>query len=186
MKNLVDGTATGSLRTLGSIAEDSTYKLGEYSLAEGQKTKASGLSAHAEGYNTSASNEYAHAEGMGTSASGWQSHSEGEHSRARGQASHSEGLNTIAEAKCQHVQGRFNIADGTDNQSDYGSYAHIVGNGSSNSNRSNAHTLDWNGNAWFAGDVESATGGKMSEKANKRYVDTAIANAITTTLSTEV
>jgi hypothetical protein len=35
---------------------------------------------------------------------------------------------------------------------DYGTYAHIVGNGT-NSERSNAHTLDWDGNAWFAGDV---------------------------------
>lgn len=34
-----------------------------------------------------------------------------------------------------------------------GTYAHIVGNGTSEENRSNAHTLDWEGNAWFAGDV---------------------------------
>ena len=32
-------------------------------------------------------------------------------------------------------------------------YAHIVGNGTSNENRSNAYTLDWDGNAWFAGDI---------------------------------
>ena len=32
-------------------------------------------------------------------------------------------------------------------------YAHIVGNGTSDTARSNAHTLDWQGNAWFAGDV---------------------------------
>lgn len=35
----------------------------------------------------------------------------------------------------------------------YGTYAHIVGNGESDSKRSNAYTLDWEGNAWFAGDV---------------------------------
>ena len=28
-----------------------------------------------------------------------------------------------------------------------------MGNGSDSSNRSNAHTIDWSGNAWFAGDV---------------------------------
>lgn len=33
-----------------------------------------------------------------------------------------------------------------------GNYAHIVGNGTS-TKRSNAHVLDWSGNAWFAGDV---------------------------------
>jgi hypothetical protein len=32
-------------------------------------------------------------------------------------------------------------------------YAHIVGNGTEESKRSNAHTLDWDGNAWFAGDI---------------------------------
>lgn len=178
IKNLLDGTATGSLRTLGSIAEDSTYKLGKYSLAEGQETKASGLSAHAEGYKTSASNEYAHAEGMWTIASGWQSHAEGEHTKAIGQASHSEGLYTQAKARCQHVQGRFNIVEGTDNQSEYGTYAHIVGNGTSGSNRSNAHTLDWSGNAWFAGDVQSATGGKLSEKTDK---STSVSTTLTST-----
>lgn len=35
-------------------------------------------------------------------------------------------------------------------------YAHIVGNGTDNSNRSNAYTLDWSGNATFAGTVSSA------------------------------
>ena len=34
-----------------------------------------------------------------------------------------------------------------------GKYAHIVGNGISDTERSNAHTLDWDGNAWFAGDI---------------------------------
>ena len=33
-------------------------------------------------------------------------------------------------------------------------YLHIVGNGDDDANRSNAHTLDWAGNAWFAGSVE--------------------------------
>lgn len=34
-----------------------------------------------------------------------------------------------------------------------GKYAHVVGNGISDTSRSNAHTLDWNGNAWYSGDV---------------------------------
>ena len=44
------------------------------------------------------------------------------------------------------MQGKYNINDVDDK------YAHIVGNGTSNE-RSNAHTIDWNGNAWFAGDA---------------------------------
>lgn len=42
-----------------------------------------------------------------------------------------------------------------------GKYLHIVGNGTwdnaGNESRSNAHTLDWEGNGWYAGTVE-ATG----------------------------
>lgn len=34
-----------------------------------------------------------------------------------------------------------------------GIYANIIGNGTSDDERSNAHTLDWAGNAWYAGDV---------------------------------
>lgn len=32
--------------------------------------------------------------------------------------------------------------------------AYVFGNGTSDSKRSNAHTLDWSGNAWYAGSVE--------------------------------
>ena len=66
---------------------------------------------------------------------------------ASGAYSHSEGKNIIAQFEAQHVQGRNNVVDS------YNRYAHIVGNGQSSNARSNAHTLDWSGNAWFAGDV---------------------------------
>lgn len=53
----------------------------------------------------------------------------------------------------QHVQGRYNLEDTG------GVYAHIVGNGqyseaSGEVERANAHTLDWEGNAWYAGTLE--------------------------------
>ena len=35
-----------------------------------------------------------------------------------------------------------------------GLYARIIGNGTSNTKRSNAHTLDWNGVGWFAGGLQ--------------------------------
>ena len=66
---------------------------------------------------------------------------------ASGDYSHAEGDATKASSKLQHVQGKYNIEDATN------TYAHIVGNGD-NITRSNAHTLDWSGNAWFAGTVE--------------------------------
>lgn len=195
IKNLLDGTATGSLRTSESKPEDGTYKLGEGSLAEGQSTKASGKASHAEGYSaeargtashaegddtvaladsshaegssTQAIGQSSHAEGSGTQAIGGFSHAEGISTIAFGECSHAEGIGTQAKPLCQHVQGRYNILDGTGNHTDYGTYVHIVGNGKSEDIRSNAHTLDWDGNAWFAGDVQSATGGKLSEKTDK-------------------
>jgi hypothetical protein len=85
---------------------------------------------------------------------------------------HAEGKNTIASGRAQHAQGAFNIedtsaADGIGNRN----LLHIVGNGTSEENRSNAHTLDWQGNAWFSGDVYvGSTGGKNKDEGSKRLI----------------
>lgn len=87
---------------------------------------------------------------------------------ALGEYSHSEGEGTIAQGNAQHTQGRYNIID-TENK-----YAHIVGNGTNENARSNAHTVDWNGNGWFAGAVE-ATGiilPSTTEGSAKRFLIT--------------
>lgn len=81
-------------------------------------------------------------------ASGWFSHAEGYQTTASGNTSHAEGYGTIASQYYSHAEGIYNIEDTEDK------YLHIVGNGASASARSNAHTLDWKGNAWFAGSVE--------------------------------
>ena len=157
-KNILDGKALGSARTLG--AKDSegqplgkyawaegkgTIASGEKSHAEGSNTTASGTASHAEGNSTIASGNYSHAEGASKEASGTASHAEGYITIASGTTSHAEGWSTIAQGDNQHVQGKYNISDTTS--------AHIVGNGTERNTRSNAHTLDWQGNAWFAGDV---------------------------------
>lgn len=121
---------------------------GNYSHAEGLNTQATGYIAHAEGAGTIASGNYSHTEGLTTKAIGAQSHAEGMSTEAKEQGTHAEGEGTIASKRNQHVQGKYNIED-TD-----GSYAHIVGNGTDSNNRSNAHTLDWNGNAWYKGDIK--------------------------------
>ena len=46
-----------------------------------------------------------------------------------------------------------------------GKYVHIIGNGTADDARSNAHTLDWDGNAWYAGDVY--VGGTNQDDAEK-------------------
>ena len=161
---------------------------GDYSHAEGTKTTASGKASHAEGFSTTASSNYSHSEGQNTTASGIGAHAEGyktqatgdySHaeggsiadpglpgSTASGMYSHAEGVNTKASSDYQHVQGKSNIEDAD------GVYAHIVGNGHYSS-PSNAHTLDWDGNAWFAGEV--TIGSSAKTLATEEYVDSAAA-----------
>lgn len=137
--------------------------------AEGMSTIASGESSHAEGNGSLASGASSHAEGSYTTASGgFGSHAEGSNTTANGIASHSEGSGTTASSQNQHVQGKYNIED-TNNK-----YAHIVGNGEDGKN-SNAHTLDWQGNGWFAGKL-SQEGAPTEDKdlATKKYVDDGI------------
>lgn len=126
---------------------------GAYSHAEGKGTKATATGSHAEGDSTTARTLYAHAEGSETTASGIASHAEGWRTTAKGPYSHAEGQYTYAASGSQHVQGKFNKWDTE------GKYAHIVGNGTSNATASlsNAHTLDWEGNAWYAGKVSGGT-----------------------------
>lgn len=103
------------------------------------------------------------------------SHSEGIGTAARKESSHAEGSHTIASGYHQHVQGKYNIEDTTS--------AHIVGNGGNLNSRSNAHTLDWDGNAWFAGDVyvDSTSGTNKDEGSKKlateEYVTNILSNA---------
>ena len=117
--------------------------------AEGGTTTASGSASHAEGSETTASGSASHAEGEGTTASGSYSHAEGKNTAASGEGSHAEGYSTTAAGDYQHVQGKYNIEDTEEK------YAHIVGGGTSNTKRKNIHTVDWSGNAKYAGDVKS-------------------------------
>lgn len=138
-----------------------THSVGHSSHAEGDSTEAIGPASHAEGGSSSAIEYYSHAEGEGTKASSRCAHSEGYFTNAMEPASHASGLFTVAKASGQVVQGRANDYTSIDPEQ----YAHIVGNGEVSydktkktyevESRSNAYTLDWNGNAWYLGDVTS-------------------------------
>lgn len=130
-----------------------TEATGKYSHAEGYMSKAQEQYAHAEGYSNTASGEASHAEGYSTWADGDNSHTEGCYTTASGEYSHAEGFYVEAAGRYQHVQGKYNIIDEDASGNPLNTYAHIVGNGAANTKRSNAHTIDWNGNGWFAGDV---------------------------------
>jgi hypothetical protein len=118
---------------VGSHSEGlATSASGDYSHAEGYFTEAIGANSHAEGSNTISFGPFSHAEGWLTLSSGYYSHAEGYLTTASAQSSHAEGYGTIASASYQHVSGKFNIASSKNND------LFIVGNGTDNSNRSNA------------------------------------------------
>lgn len=135
-------------------------------LQEGCKNITSGDYSHAEGLNNTASGYYSHAEGYKNITSGDDSHAEGSNNTASGLYSHAEGYNNKASGVATHVQGKYNVVQSVTGSNYYGKYCHIVGNGTSDTARSNAHTLDWNGNAWFAGDVY--TGGTAMDNGAKK------------------
>lgn len=149
--------------------------IGSNAFAEGLENKAQNEGAHVEGYDNIASGKYSHAENRSNEASGYCSsvrgrfnkangfcssvdgeyneangddaYAKGNKTKANGQYSSSEGLGTIADGWAQHVQGVYNSPDPN--------MAHIVGKGFSDIDRRNIHTLDWSGNAWYAGEVSA-------------------------------
>lgn len=174
--------------TVGTNSFAAGYYLeasGQYSHAEGSFTAASGDSSHAEGYGSNATVDYSHAEGYSSSAYGRYSHAEGEMSTTKGIGSHAEGHGTRASSDYQHAQGKYNIEDSS------GVYADIIGNGTSTS-KSNAATVDWSGNAWFAGDVYTgSTSGTNKDTGSKKlateeYVSTQISAIPTPDVSGQI
>lgn len=87
----------------------------------------------------------------------------GDNVEAMGRSSYAEGMRTVASSDYQHVQGKYNSID------DENRYAHIVGNGSDETNRSNAYTLDWKGNSWYKGGV--FVGGEDFDSADQLITD---------------
>ena len=149
------GTGSAAIGYKNTASNDFTFAMGIQTTAsapgahaEGGLTVANASYSHAEGFKSASTGEYSHVEGIVCESSGQGSHAEGYYTVASGQRSHSEGCFTEAASQYQHVQGKYNVVDSN------GVYAHIVGNGTGKNNRHNAHTLDWQGNAWFAGEVQ--------------------------------
>ena len=135
--NVIASGGYSHAENVGSVA------IGTGAHAEGATCTAQGSYSHAEGFSTKAVGYYSHSEGANTEANGNRSHAEGYYAIASGDVSHAEGLGTIAQGVAQHVGGKYNIADSTSLE--------IIGNGASDVNRSNARTLDPDGNEVLAG-----------------------------------
>ena len=178
-----EGNSTTASKNSAHAEGYYTTASGNYSHAEGYSTTASGNYSHAEGRDTEASGANSHAEGDASFATGAYSHAEGQLTSASGTFSHAEGNETTANHRAQHVFGEHNVIDNSANAATArGNYVEIVGNGTSASARSNARTLDWNGNETLAGKltVGSAPTNTM-DVTTKQYVDNITPVATTTT-----
>lgn len=141
-----------SLNSSGDYAFSEGYGVkatGDRSHAEGDRTTASAYAAHAEGMSTTANGQASHAEGSETSASDVEAHAEGKGSVASGYFSHAQNNYTVASRRAQTAIGEYNIAE-TGSSATRGSYSLIIGNGTSDTARSNALTVDWSGNVNIA------------------------------------
>ena len=147
--------------TVGS--RKASGNIGSYSIAEGVDVIAGGYASHAEGNATTASGFASHAGGNATTAGGYASHAEGYATTASGFTSHAEGERTIASGWNSHAGGVETVADGDYmtaigkcNTKNSGK-AFVVGNGTSNTNRSDAFTVDWSGNTVMKGGLTLGT-----------------------------
>lgn len=161
----VEGYSCVAGSSIGEVSEAS------YSHAEGSETKTLASAAHSEGYDTVASGYASHASGAHTVASGQNSYTGGYYTTASGVNSCANGSYTIANHDDQFVFGAYNIADNS-SATDHGNYVEIVGNGTADNARSNARTLDWNGNEVLAGKLTvGADPVNDMDVVTKRYID---------------
>jgi hypothetical protein len=151
-----------------------TKAYGKYSHAEGMYAYASGICSHAEGIQTNANGTYSHAEGSGTKTAGYASHAEGQGSIAKGNYSHAEGSNTEAIGVGSHAGGYksnasapYSFCHGTElrtvgilPQAAFGRFNETnssmlfsIGNGSSDTNRKNAFSINDFGTMTFNSNV---------------------------------
>lgn len=132
---------------------------GQHSTVIGQDSTASGLKSVALGFHNSASGEYAFATGCYTNSNGVAGSTFGNQATVNPNSwcALSSGIHTVANGLVQHVFGMNNVPDAEVNgYSTPAEHLLIVGNGdylSSDTYESNAMTLDWDGNAWFSGNV---------------------------------
>ena len=151
------GFACGSNNRLQGILE----------FVSGTGNYSNGYASHVEGASNQMGGKYAHAEGAYNENYGYACHVEGRGNIADGGRGSSTG-------KPQHVEGQYNVQDGTQ------TYAHIVGNGTSKSDRSNAHTLNYDGTAWYANAVK--VGGTSETDAKTLATEEFVTNAINAAL----
>lgn len=157
------GTAVAPYYSLGKRVFNDNVPVGNYSVAEGDRVTAAGYASHAEGTQTQATGGASHAEGVMSEASASGSHAEGLYTEASASGAHAQNFRTVADQVNQTAIGKYNTANNTGN-------LFAVGNGSGSFNRSDAFTVDENGNAVVAG---ALTAGNIDAGLTSSTVDTA-------------
>ena len=161
-----------------SLGRKADTTIGTNSVAIGSNVEASGYGSFATGNSTVASGTQSKAEGYGAIASGSNSHAEGNGTIANGSNAHAEGKYNVEQTifpdwvanthynigdKVYHLPTTYEcIEENTDvtwTSTHWKMYsftsevALVIGNGITNNDRSNALTLNWNGDLHLDGDV---------------------------------
>ncbi|WP_296386455.1 tail fiber domain-containing protein [Winogradskyella sp.] len=123
----------------------STAALSDYSIAFGNNSQASGISAFAAGRDAVASGTNSTAMGVFSNASGENSIAIGSSTEASGYYSTAMGRGTNANSVSSTAIGSYNIGGGSNTTWNAYDPLFEIGNGTSNSNRSNALTVDKSG-----------------------------------------
>lgn len=133
--------------TFGSRTSLNTYPVGGMSISGGTNNVASAKYSIAIGKDNVATGEYSFALGYGNTAKEDHTVAIGFLTTAKESWSQAQNCGTIAASHSQTAIGKYNIEDS------YDTYGFIIGNGSSDDARSNAMTVDWNGNLNTAGTI---------------------------------
>ena len=152
-------TGEAKFYTLGQRSEGSNRA--PFSIAAGYDVEASGYAAFAEGYGTISAGKGTHAEGINTEVNDYSEggHAEGIGTRVLGKAGHAEGRNCVSVGGHAEGVGVYSThprqtAMGSYNKEIYEwhstldltpEYLLVVGNGLSDSERSNAFVVTWTG-----------------------------------------
>lgn len=155
-----EGTGTIASGNCAHAQGKLTVASGNYSFAGGSvhsalgKNEASGDCSFAYGLSAQATGQNAFSLGQGTLASAVLAFATGDRTVASGVRSFTGGDFTVANHRAQLAFGQYNIADTSEAAATArGNYVEIIGNGTADNARSNARTLDWNGNEWLAGTI---------------------------------
>lgn len=143
MNGSISNTASGKCATAIGVSCEAA---GNYSVAMGNQSKTAAQASFAAGWHSEATSTVAFA--MGYNA------------KATNSGAVAFGFETLADGGRQFVTGSYNEVDTgeVNQQTGQRKYAVIVGNGTADNARSNAATLDWDGNLEVAGDVVTKDG----------------------------